>query len=300
MAVLLSLAAAIAYGISDFVAGLLSRRLPAAAVAVWTQTGSLAALAAAVLAGWLAGIGSFTAAPRAAALAWGVLSGVGAAGGTLALYRGLGRGQMNVVAPVSALGAAVLPAVLGVLTGERLRLLPGLGVVVGVLAVGLVSTVPGATGPRLPSAVLDGLAAGAGFALLFVGLARAGTASGAWPLLTGQAVSLLILLGYRLAYGRTRALTPRPAVGHPLDGRRRLAGRDRLGAAGAGALAGAAVAAFLVATRHGPLVIIAVLTSLYPAATVVLAAVLLGERASRWQFGGLLLAVAAVAAISAG
>jgi len=282
VAVLLSLFAAIAYGASDFVAGSSSRRADSFAVALVTQTGGLVVSLLALLAAPVLGlIGS----PNLPALGWGAVSGVGAAVGTLGLYRGLGRGRMSVVAPVSGLLAAVLPAVLAVATGEHLSLLTGAGVLVGIVAVGLVSAVPGsAADARRPSGLVDGAVAGVGFAVLFVALDRAGDGAGLWPNVSSSASSLVVI-GLVVLLRRGPVRLPRRTVPPLL---------------GAGGLASLALVAFLVATGRGGLAVAAVLTSLYPGATVLLAVLVLRERMSRLQQVGLALAAVAVVAVTLG
>ncbi|MDN5769833.1 MAG: EamA family transporter, partial [Microlunatus sp.] len=197
MGVLLALIAAIVFGGSDFAAGLASRRLAAGPVAVFVQAVGVAAAGIAVLI--VPGAGLTT-----PALAWGALSGVGTAVGTLGLYHGLSVARMSVVAPVSAVLTAVLPVGVGLLLGERLSAAASAGIVVAVIAIALVSRgqadpAPGDRDLGLRGNAGAGVAlgwgsvAGAGFALLFVALDQAGTGSGAWPLLPGQLVSLLLV-----------------------------------------------------------------------------------------------------------
>lgn len=287
MTVLLSLFAALAYGASDFVAGLFSRRTDPFVVALVTQAGGLLALLAALPVVAALGLGGR---PSGPALGWGAAAGVGAAVGTLALYRGLGSGRMSVVAPVSGLGSAVLPAIVGVLAGEHLSRLTGAGVLVGVVAVGLVSSTPdGPADAARPSGLLDGVVAGVGFAELFIALDEAGGAAGIWPLIASSATGLvvigLVVIGVVVLARRTRV---------------ELAGRVVLPVLGAGMLASGALVAFLAATSHGTLAVASVLTALYPGATVLLAVLVLREHTGRVQLVGLLLAAVAVVAVTLG
>lgn len=282
MTVLLSLFAALAYGASDFVAGLFSRRTHPFAVAVVTQGGGLLALLVALPVVAALGHGGR---PSVPAVGWGAAAGVGAAVGTLALYRGLGRGRMSVVAPVSGLGAAVLPALAGVLTGDHLSPLSAGGVLVGVVAVGLVSSASGSPADTArPSGLGDGIWAGVGFAELFIALDRAGAAGGMWTLIASSGTGLLVVAAV--------VLVRRVGV--------RMPGRTALSLLGAGALASVALGAFLIATSHGALAIASVLTALYPGATVLLAVLVLRERTGRVQLVGLLLAALAVVAVTLG
>ncbi|MHB8393515.1 MAG: EamA family transporter [Candidatus Dormibacteria bacterium] len=280
MGPLLSLIAAVAYGTSDFAAGVGSRRMPSATVAVVAQSCSLVAAVAAVT--LFPGGG-----PTVPALMWGALSGVGSAIGALCLYRGLAIGRMGVVATASALLTAVIPAGFGFLLGERLPLLAELGVLAAVAAIVLVSwRPPSAIHDGGRTGVLYGILAGLGFAAFFIALDRAGTHSGAWPLLPGQAVAVILEAFFasaaQLSFGHN---------GHNF--------RALVAAVGAGVLGGVANISFLAATGRGQLAMVAVITSLYPGVTIVLARLLLSERWTRVQAVGLVGAVAAIAMISA-
>ncbi|MEV6839612.1 EamA family transporter [Streptomyces sp. NPDC051133] len=276
MGALLALLASLAYGTSDFAAGLGSRRLAAGPVTVAVQAfGLLAAGVGVVL---FPGAG-----PTPHALLWGAVSGLGSAVGTLALYRGLSLGAMRVTATCSAVLTAVIPAVVGLFLGDRLSPLAMTGIVIAVPAIALVSWQP-RTDRHGRAGLAHGVAAGAGFALLFIALDRAGTASGAWPLVPGQAAALLLVLPFALGV-RPREADWRPAV---------------LPTVVAGLLAGIANLLFLAATGRGQLTVVAVLTALYPAVTVLLARVVLTERSSRLQTTGLIAAAAATALTSLG
>lgn len=294
MVVVLALGSALAYGLSDFVGGLLSRRTSAWAVAVAAQAAAAVIIAAMALA---AG-----GAPETADWLWGALSGVGGGIGAAFLYRGLGSGQMSVVAPISALGAALVPVAVGVATGERPSPLTWAGVASALPAIWLVSQAepdhgpldalehathsehPPRPGPRTGTGVVDALLAGLGFGLLFSALGQIPDPAGVGPLSMSYAVSVLATA--LLATALRAPWLP----------------RDRASAAavGAGALGAAATVSFLLATQTGLLTVAAVLSSLYPATTVLLAAVLLHERIGRGQGVGLTLAALAVALVAAG
>ena len=283
MAILLGLAPAIAFGVSDYLAGVLSRRLHFTLVGLISQV-SATALAWASLP-WTGGPR-----PATAALAWGALSGIGGGVGSLALYRGLGRGKMSVVGPLSSVGAAALPALAGIALGDRPSPLAIGGVLLALPAIWLVASSSGRPGGERaagPSGVGDGLLAGAGFGLLFIGLARAGDGAGLWPVATGQLTALVLLtvvVGVRLA-------TTRPALpGGP---------RALLPPLLVGCLSVTATLLYFLATHSGLLTIVAVLASLYPGITVLLAWLLLGERITRVQRAGLALCAVAVVAIAA-
>jgi len=277
MAILFALVSAVSYGTSDFCAGLLSRRYaaePASGMVIAVEVaGSIVAV---VL---FPGDG-----PHLRALAWGALSGIGGGAGTVFLYRGLAAGAMAVVGTISGVLAAVVPVLVGLALGNHLTTGEAIGIGIAVPAIVLVSwqTEPESRAGARRGAVYGALA-GLGFALLFVALDRAGTRSGAWPVVPGQTVGLLVVSPVALR-GLRRAARPRPGdVGLVLA---------------AGVLAAAAALMFLAASGRGELSIVAVIASLYPAFTVLLARVALAERWSRLQAVGLLVAAASVVLVS--
>jgi drug/metabolite transporter (DMT)-like permease len=279
VAILLGLLAALAYGSSDFAAGLASRRLAAGPVTGVTQAlGVLTTAAAVVL---FPGAG-----PRTAALEWGALSGVGSALGTLSLYHGLAVARMTVVATLSAVLTAALPVIAGVALGNQLHLTSAAGIVLALPAIALVSWQRNPHDPRAArTSAIYGMLAGVGFALLFIALDRAGTRSGAWPLLPGQVVSLTLIAPF--AYRGLRRTGRPPLATTALT-------------VGAGVLSATANLLFLAATGHGELAVVAVLTALYPAITVLLARVWLSERWSRLQGAGLVLSAVAITLVTIG
>lgn len=284
IAVGLALLCAITYGSSDFVAGITSRRMHYVRVGLLAQTAAAAATWAAVpMTGGT---------PTMRAVVWGAVAGVGGGVGTIALYRGLARGQMAVAGPVSAAGAAVVPVVAGLLFGERPSAVTLAGVVLVVPAILLISSGSSSgEGTRrrggLVEGAVDGLVAGIGFGLLFLGLGRAGHGSGLWPTAFAAVVSLAVLVVSALAM-RRRIQGPRATAA------------QRLAAVGSGLLGGAATVLYLVSARFGLLVVVAVLASLYPGITVLLARVILHERMSRWQLAGLGVAAVGIVAITVG
>ena len=282
MTVLFALTSAILYGVSDFAGGLASRR-----TSVW-PVGLLACVGA--TAGAVVIALTEPGAPTSADLGWGLLAGLGSGSGTAFLYRGLATGRMGVVAPVSAVGAVLLPLLVGLLAGERPATLAWLGIIVALPGIWLVSREEGsvdgtATGPRrLADGLADGIAAGIGFGLLFAALGQVPDSAGYWPLVANQVMSVVALVVAALALG-----------GDPVP-------RHRAEVWGLvpGVLATAAVFFFILATHHGLLSLAAVITSLYPAFTVLLAIVVLREHVHRDQAVGLLLCAATVVCVSAG
>ena len=274
MGILLGLAAALLYGGSDFSGGLASRRFGPVRVTV------LGAAVSTVLA-WAALIVSGGPGPDLRAIAWGLASGLAGGAGTLVLYRGLARGQMSVVGPVSAVGAAVVPVAAGMALGEHPSVLAVAGVLVSLPAIVLVAA-SGSVRGKLGGGLVDGLAAGLAFGILFVGLAQAGRNAGLWPVASEQTGALLPVLAVAVK-SRVPLRIPVRAAGLPVL---------------AGASGTAATLSYFYATHFSMLAIAAVLVSLYPGFTVLLARVVLHERFSPAQRAGLGLCALAVAAIA--
>ncbi len=282
IAVLLCVLAAGGFGTSDFAAGLASRRLAPAAVTCGVEAITLITVTLALLVSHGDG-------PTTSALGWGAISGLGTALGTLSLYHGLSVARMSIVATLSAVLAAVIPVIVGVALGEHLTVWAGVGIAIAIPAIGLISRQTGddrdpADRGAARAGMLYGSLAGVGFALLFVALDRAGTHAGAWPLLPGQVVALVLIAPFAWRAIATGGSPPRS---------------DLALIVGAGALSGIANLLFLAATGRGQLAIIAVVTSLYPAATVVLARAVLSERWTRVQAIGLVTSFAAIVLVSA-
>ena len=282
MAVLLALYSALAYGLSDFVGGLVSRHVSAWPVAVVGQLSATACTVAAAL--------FIDGSPTSADLLWALLAGVGSGVGTGFLYRGFAAGRMSVVAPVSAVGAAVVPVLAGALGGERLALLVWAGILLALPGIWLVSStaeeLPDGGTPResLAAGVVDGVLAGLGFGVLFAALGQVPEEAGLWPLALAQAVSLPAVV--LLAVGLGAAWMPR---------------RGRAWwALLAGPLGASATLAFLLATQQGYLTVSGILASLYPATTVLLAALLLHEHIHRAQALGLVLCGVAIGLVAGG
>jgi uncharacterized membrane protein len=278
MAVVLALCSALAYGLTDFLGGVLSRRTSAWSVAVVAQVSCT--VCTAVVAAFTGGH------PTPGALGWAALAGVGSGAGTGFLYRGFASGRMSVVAPVSAVGAALVPVLVGAVSGERLSVWVWLGVVAALPAIWMVSSSPGGRAGRaaIGAGLVDGALAGLGFGVLFAALGQVPASAGWWPLVLSQAVSVpsVVLLAAVLgAAWRPRGRTVRLALL-------------------AGPVAATATGSFLLATQHGLLTVAGVLTSLYPASTVLLAAAVLHEKVHRAQGVGLGLCALAVVLVAAG
>jgi uncharacterized membrane protein len=282
MEIVLGLGAALIYGAADFIGGMVSRRAAVLCVVFLSQVVGSSLLAVAFP---FVDSGAFD----AGALWWGVAAGVAGSAGVTALYHGLSVGRMSVVAPITAVVAAGAPVVVGLALGER----PGRLALAGVgLALPAVALVAGSSsdgggaerGEPSVTGVPQAVGAGASFGAFFILLDRAGDGSGLWPLL-GARVSSLAVLGLLVAVTST-SLRPGRDVG--------------AGIVGAGVLDVAANLLYLFAVRRGLLSLVAVLTSMYPASTVVLARVVLGERMTAMRLGGLAIAVVGVALIALG
>jgi drug/metabolite transporter (DMT)-like permease len=277
--VLLSLLAALSYGLSDFNGGIFSKRGGPWAVALTAQaSGTLFVLVVALVDGGQ---------PTGADLLWAVAAGVGNGFGTVFLYRGLSSGRMGVVAPVSGVGAVVVPVVAGLLTGERPASLVWIGVVLALPAIWLVSREPTDTATRdapRGSGLVDGVLAGLGFGGLFAALAQIRADAGFLPLAVNMAVAGVVIVAVAVTLRQSWVPSSRWAFGGIVSG----------------ALGAMATGLFQVAAHHGLLSVAAVITSLYPAFTVLLAALVLRERVHGTQGLGLALCAASVALVAAG
>lgn len=274
MSILLALGGAVAYGLSDFVGGLSSRRTSAWAVALLASlTGGVVILIAALALG-----GD----PTGRDLAWGLVAGVGNGMGTAFLYRGFATGRMGAVAPISAVGAALVPVAAGLVAGERPGALVWLGIAAALPGIWFVSQEPEVDPPDAGGGVLDGALAGLGFGSLFAALGQVPSSAGLLPLALNQVVAAVAIV-------LVATLMRVPWVP-----------RDRYALIGGtcGILGGAATVFFLFAVHAGQLTVSALLASLYPAITILLAATVLREPIHRAQGVGLALCAAAVTLVA--
>lgn len=222
------------------------------------------------------------------AMLWGGLCGASQAFGIWWFYAALGAGPISVVSPLTAILVAGIPVGVGLALGERPGVVAGVGVVVALAAVVLVSreATDEDVAPHRFTKKVAWLTVGAGvaFGLNFVLIAQAPPEARLWPLVFARlAASVLVVV--------VAAITAdlAPPTGTPL----RLAFL-------AAVLDVAANVAMLLALHASLLSLAGVLMSLYPAATVLLAIVVLRERVTRWQAVGMALALASVAMIAAG
>lgn len=315
MGALLALTSAAVFGAADFLGGVAAKRSPVFHVTATSQVAGALLLAVALFV--LPGT------PTWADLGWGLASGFAAGGALLLFYGALASGTMSIVSPITASTSALVPFAVGVGLGERPALQAVVGVVCALVAVVLVALEPdGAVPPearpgdaaspnvgtthdaRLPTTMatagghrtrrraprtgplLAAIGAGLGFGLFFVLLAQGAQGAGLWPLLGARigSLSLYVLMTVPVvSRGRFTLRVPHAALSTSVA---------------AGVLDMTANALYLLAVSRGLLSLIAVLASLYPVSTIVLARVLLGERLARSQWAGIVAAVAAVALIS--
>jgi drug/metabolite transporter (DMT)-like permease len=277
-AVVLALAASSCWGAADFLGGLQSRRVPVVVVLAVVQGTGLALVLIVI---------AVTAEPfpgqRAA-----LLSVVAGAAGVLALgcfYRALSIGTMSIVAPISATGVA-LPVVVGVATGDALSTIVSVGLVVTVAGVVLASRESHADPDRAAAARLSivlALLAAVGFGSYFVMSDVAADDSVLWLLALSRIAPVPVLV----TLARARGMRPPPR-------------RSVLLLVLAGALDCGATGLYGLANTEGALSIVAVVGSLYPVITVVLARAVLGERIAPVQAAGVGIALAGVAMIAGG
>jgi drug/metabolite transporter (DMT)-like permease len=276
VAVVLGVLSAVSYGVADFSGGLASRSAHVLRVLAFSAPASLLVELAVLPA--LPGHWS------AAAVGWGAGAGMCSAAAFLLLYQSLAIGPMSVLSPITAVVSAALPVLVGAVQGERLTSMNWSGVVLAGAAIILVSTTGGSEGPRA-SAVSVALAGGAGAAIAgqLILLDQTPHDSGVVPLLTGRAVTgTAALLAFGLAQAQLGTARPNARL-----------------AVLAGALDAVANLAFLLAVRHGDLITVAVITALYPAATVLLARTILQERLAPNQIFGLAAAVTGIVLLTA-
>lgn len=288
MLIVLALGAALLYGSADFLGGAATRR--AALLAVLLTSG-LAGIAVQLPAALLAG-----GPPRVAGVEWGLAAGAVGGIGLMFFYAGLAAGPMSVVSPVAALVSTVLPVGVAVAQGER----PGLAVYTGALlcvtatvlvSIGAVSA--GANGGEAAGTgwldrargVVLGLASGAAFGLFFLFIRNGGETGALWPALSARTAGLAVYLAATLV---VRAAPVGWRSGWPIFA----------AALGAGALDAMANLCYVFSTRAGLFGPAVVLTSLYPAVTVLLARLALRERMRPAQQAGLLLAAVGVVLVA--
>ncbi|GGM28495.1 EamA family transporter [Dactylosporangium sucinum] len=271
--ILLAALSGLVWGVGDFSGGKASQRADALVVVVLSKAASLPLL--------LLYLMLIPASASLPALAWGAAAGVFGVLGMFVFYRALAGGAMAVVAPVSAVTTALLPVVVGLVSGERPGAVALTGAGCAIVAIGLVSLAP-STGARVTRGLIGlALLSGLMFGLFFTCLDRAGGDGGLWPVLGAQLAALAVG-GYPLVrrfQGLPRGATLRWLVL-------------------AGALDMTANALYLLAVHRGDLSIIAPVASLYPVTTVLLAMAIDRERMRPVQLAGLGLAATALVLVA--
>jgi drug/metabolite transporter (DMT)-like permease len=274
LAIALGLASGLSWGIGDFFGGLASRRASAIAVVAFSQAVGLV-LALVVLAA------ARPSPPSAAGYGLGIAAGVSGVIGLAAFYRALAIGTMGLVAPISALGA-LLPLAIDLAAGRSPGAVALAGMAVALAGAALASSAPGPASRRGL-----GLAAVAafGFGGFFVLLAESADDGGAlWSIIAARSGSVPLALLAMAVVGAGVAMGQRvwPLV------------------VAAGILDVSANLMFAAGSQRGLVSVVAVLGSLYPVATVALAAIFLHERMGPLQAAGAGLAVVGVVMIAAG
>lgn len=269
----LSLSAAISWGAADFSGGLAAKS---------TNAIRVVALAHAVGLVFMLSLALITREPipRLTSLLWGLVAGLIGGIGLAAFYKALAIGTMGINAPLSAVITAVLPLIFSLWTQGFPHAIQLVGFALALLSIWLITTQPGATerSKGLGLAAIAGIGFG-GF-LLFIQLA--GSEAVFWPLVSARAASALLMTTIvfvsRNGWAPSRSVVPYILVAGVLD-------------SGANAL-------FVAAAQRGRLDVAAVLSSLYPASTVILARFVLNERLSRVQSVGMITALIAVVLIA--
>ncbi|WP_153393488.1 EamA family transporter [Ornithinicoccus halotolerans] len=283
MGIALALLSALSYGVSDVIGGLAARRLSPVRVALIGQIGGLCITGVVLL-----GLHS---SPQLTDLIWGAGSGIGTGLAMAFLFRGLRHGSMSVVVPLSAVGGVAIPVLVGaVALGERPPALGWLGVAIAIPALWLIGRGSGGSLAVSRASVLDGLAASGGIAIQYLCLARSDTMeAGLWPILSGRVTAIAAVLIAAVTFMR-----------EPVEWRPQGAPHASVLALslGAGALAAAALSAYLFALRTEFITTTVVLSSLYPVVPVLVGLLLLSERLHLRQSVGLLAALGATVLIA--
>jgi uncharacterized membrane protein len=324
LTVVLGLAGALVYGAADFLGGLASRRISALRV---TALGALSGVVLLYLGTFvIAGEWSYE------AVFWGAISGVTGAAAIALLYACLAIGPMSILSPLTAVTSAIVPLTWGLFTGSQLGVIAYPAFALALVAVVLVGFVPAKEAVRptlagLTMATISGILIGA----FYIMIDQTPDDSGLVPLVANRVTNASIMLTIIIvmavvaarrhvrstdaplavldgSHGAPHALAGSPGPSAPgRDGLLRasaaaLRGGWRGGlllAIGCGVLDAIANVIVLVGLRVGDLTIVSVLTALYPAGTILLAALVLRERIATLQWVGLALALAASAMLAA-
>ena len=278
MFLFLAIISALFYGLGDFSGGYAASRSRVLSVLVVSQVFGLATAAVGLMAMWQGP-------PGGADLVWGLVGGLAGAFGIVMLYRGIAKGIVAIVSPTAALLSSILPLVVGLLLGDRPGIMAIVGIGLCVPAIILLSSSPAGTGSdrdHIRSSFYHGIVAGLGFGLFYIALSRPGVNSGFWPLIAARTASITVALVILLARRE------------PL----RLKKDSLVPAVLAGILDMVANIFFVLASSAGMLSIVAIIVSLYPAPTVLMARLIFKERITPARGIGLVLSLAGLALIS--
>ncbi len=276
--VALAVLSAITYGAADFLGGVASRKHRPIAVVAISQIAGAGLLLSLLL---VLGPDRY----RLSDFAWGAAAGLIGVIGLIFFYRGLSTGRMAVVAPLSAVMTALVPLAFGLILGERPSTLASIGVVVAIPAIALITRErTTGVGEARSTGALDGFIAGIGFGAFFVLISRSDPASSIWPLVGARTASIPFVLLIAAAFRQpVRPLRDLNAT-----------------IVWAGILDIAANGLYLFAVRAGLLSLASVITSLYPASTIILARVVLKEQMTFTRIVGIVLALIGIALIATG
>jgi drug/metabolite transporter (DMT)-like permease len=280
--ILFGLAASLSWGSGDFCGGLASRRLNATIVVICAYSVGFFLLIGLALI-WREAFPS----PRD--ILWGILGGLAGGLGLILFYSALAVGRMGIIAPTSATLTAGLPVIFSIFTQGAPSLLQLGGFVTALFAIILISSPEREKGR--PKGIWLALLSGSCFGCFFILIGQVSPHSTFWPLAVARlssVISLLILAWFR----REKTSSERSREKWTLQ---RLAFPLILGS---GILDSVGNTFFVLAAHSGRLDVASVLSSLYPAATAILAALILRERVNRLQGFGVLLALSAVVLIS--
>jgi drug/metabolite transporter (DMT)-like permease len=282
-AIFLALGSSVGWGISDYLGGLKSRTLPTPTVLIVSQSAALVVLTVAVLS-----LGGTPPAPRYLLLA--AASGIGEMLGVAALYQGLARGRMGIVAPLANI-APVVPLGVGLALGEipaPVQIGGLILVVIGVVLTSMRQRAEAGDAATRRTSLAYGLLAAFGFGTFFVAMDAASEGGIPWALFTARLTAVAVLAGYWIAAaaaaGRTRLAVPRS---------------EATMLAAIGLLIVSADAMYATASTLGLLSIVGVLAALHPIVTVALARIHLKERIERTRYAGIATCLIGVIAITA-
>lgn len=270
----LGMAAAVTWGMGDFSGGLAARRTNVfGVVGVAYSAGVLLMVAGALLIGERI--------PATTSLEWALLAGCVGGFALSAFYAGLAMGEMGIVAPIAAVLTAAFPVLFGAWAEGMPKKIQLAGFVLALLSIWLIAKTEGSS--ARPKGLELALLSGVGFGAYLILIRKAGTTAVFWPLAVARGTSTVVVMMLGLGFGglqfpKAKSLNLSLA---------------------AGALDAFGVALFLIAARHGRLDVTAVLSSLYPAVTVMLAHFVLKEELKPHQRAGMLAALVSVALIAA-